>query len=190
MPDSVLPWPRIGRPTVLVEQFGKSVISQRFQNPRTGAEAEYILFGHADWSTVLPISEDGRVIAVEQYKQGCDCVVLELPGGIAEPGDSDPRAAVCRELLEETGYRPESVVSLGPGLFTNTRNSWTRFHAFLATGCRLTHEPSLDEDEEINVRTFSIDEWVRLCVDQLVCASAIVTTFRAMPHLGYRLTAP
>lgn len=190
MSDSVSPWTRIGRPTVLVHKFGKSVISQHFRNPRTGTEAEYVLFGHADWSTVLPVTEDGLVIAVEQYKQGCDRIVLELPGGLAEPGDGDPCAVVCRELLEETGYRAERTVSLGPALFTNTRNSWTRFHAFFATGCRQTQAPSLDEHEELTIHRVPLEEWIRLCLDQLVCASAIVTTFRAMPHLGYRLTPP
>ncbi|HEV2358057.1 MAG TPA: NUDIX hydrolase [bacterium] len=186
MPGSVLPWVRVGRPAVLVEKFGKSVVSQTFRNPRTGIDAEYILFGHADWSTVVPITTDGFVIAVEQYKQGCDRIVLELPGGVAEAGDEDADAAAARELLEETGYRPQQVTSLGPALFMNTRNSWTKCHPFLATGCRPVQPPSFDEHEDLLTRMFALDEWVRLCVEELVSPSTIATTFRALPHLGYR----
>jgi ADP-ribose pyrophosphatase len=189
MPGSVLPWAKVGRPTVLVERFGKSVVSQVFRNPRTGTEAEYLLFGHADWATVLPLSNDGRVIAVEQYKQGCERIVLELPGGMAESGDSDPSTVMSRELLEETGYRPDRVMSLGPALFMNARNSWTKYHQFLATGCRRVTDPSFDEHEDLVTRLFSVDEWVRLCLDELVSPSAIATTFRALPHLGYRFVS-
>lgn len=186
MSGSVAPWARVGRPTVLVERFGKSVVSQTFRHPRTGADAEYILFGHADWATVLPVADDGRVIAVEQYKQGCDRIVLELPGGVAEPADTDPRAVVSRELLEETGYLAERLTPLGPAVFMNTRNSWTKYQPFLATGCRRVQAPAFDEHEDIVARLVPLDDWIRLCLEELVSPSAIVTTFRALPHLGYQ----
>jgi ADP-ribose pyrophosphatase len=185
MPDSVRPWAKAGPPAVLVEKFGKSMVAQTYRNPRTGADAEYLLFGHADWSTVLPVTEDGLVIAVEQYKQGCDQIVLELPGGMAESADADPAAVMSRELMEETGYRPDRVISLGPALFMNARSSWTKYHQFLATGCRLVEAPSLDEHEDLVTRVFPPEEWIRLCLEELVSPSAVATTFRALPHLGY-----
>jgi 8-oxo-dGTP pyrophosphatase MutT (NUDIX family) len=186
MPESPLPWAKVGRPTVLVERFGKSLVAQTFRNPRTGTDAEYLLFGHPDWATVLPLTDDGLVIAVEQYKQGCDRIVLELPGGMAESGDTDPSAVMSRELLEETGYRPGRVVPLGPALFMNARNSWAKYHQFLATGCRRLQEPSFDEHEEVVTRTFALEEWIRLCLEELASPSALATTFRALPRLGYR----
>src|SRR5579864_275613 len=185
MPESVLPWAKVGPSTVLVEKFGKSILSQVFRNPRTGTDAEYLLFGHADWSTVLPVTEDGLVVAVQQYKQGCGRVVLELPGGIAETADADPLAVMSRELMEETGYRPDRVIAIGPALFINARSSWTKYHQFLATGCRLVKEPSFDEDEDLVTRVFPPEEWIRLCLQELVSPSAVATTFRALPHLGY-----
>lgn len=187
MPGDVRPWAKVGRPTVLVEKFGKTVISQTFRNPRTGADAEYLLFGHPDWATVLPVTADGRIIAVEQYKQGCDRIVLELPGGMAEPGEADPAAVMRRELLEETGYRPAAAVPLGPPLFMNARSSWTKYHQFLATGCRRVADPSCDEHEDVATRLFSPDEWLRLCLEELVSPSALATTFRALPRLGFRI---
>jgi 8-oxo-dGTP pyrophosphatase MutT (NUDIX family) len=188
MPGSVLPWTKVGPPTVFVEKFGKSMIGQTFRNPRTGAEAEYVLFGHSTgWSTVLPITVDGLVVAVEQYKQGCDRIVLELPGGMAESRDEDPGAAMRRELLEETGYQPDRVAPLGPALFIDTRSSWTAYHQFLATGCRFVKQPAYDEHEDLVTRLFSVEEWIRLCLEELASPSAITTTFRALPHLGYRV---
>lgn len=186
MPHRLVPWARVGPRTVLLEKYGKSVVSDRFRNPRTGADVEYLLFGHADWSTVFPLTEEGLVVAVAQYKQGADRVVLELPGGVAESGDEDLRAVVTRELLEETGYRPRAVTPLGPPLFMNARNSWTQYQPFFAAGCRRVREPSFDPDEEIAIRLIPVDEWIRLCLEELASPSAVVTTFRALPHLGYR----
>src|SRR5690348_556818 len=185
MPDSVRPWAKAGPPAVLVEKFGKSLVAQTYRNPRTGTDAEYLLFGHADWSTVLPVTEDGLVIAVEQYKQGCDRIVLELPGGMAESADADPAAVMSRELVEETGYRPDRVISIGPALFMNARSSWTKYHQFLATGCRLVEAPSLGEHADLVTRVVAPEEWIRLCLEELVSPSAVATTFRALPHLGY-----
>jgi len=189
MSESVLPWAKVGPPTLLVEKFGKSIVSQTFRNPRTGADAEFLLFGHADWSTVFPVTTDGLVVAVEQYKQGCDRIVLELPGGMAESGDTDPEAGMRRELAEETGFQPDRVIPLGPALFMNARNSWTKYHQFLAAGCRRVKEPSFDEHEDLVTRTYRIEDWIRLCLEELVSPSAIATTFRALPRLGYRFVA-
>jgi ADP-ribose diphosphatase len=124
-----------------------------------------------------------------QYKQGCDRIVLELPGGMAECGDTDPGAVMSRELLEETGYQPDRVIPLGPAPFMNARNSWTKYHQFLATGCRRVKEPSFDEHEDLVTRMFSTEEWIRLCLEELVSPSTIATTFRALPRLGFRFVA-
>ncbi len=187
MAGSVHPWTKIGRPTVLAAKFGKKLVSQPFRHPHTGAAVEYVLFGQRDWSVVLPMTDDGLIIAVEQYKQGCERIVLELPAGVAEFEDEDPRSLMQRELLEETGYAPGRVTSLGPAQFISTRNSWTKYHMFLATGCRKVQDPAPDANEEIAIRMVPIEEWIRLCMEELISPSSLATTFRALPHLGYRL---
>jgi 8-oxo-dGTP pyrophosphatase MutT (NUDIX family) len=58
--------------------------------------------------------------------------VLEIPGGLVDPGE-DPAAAAARECLEETGYAAGSVQAMGslnpnPALFSN------RLYAFCAHG--------------------------------------------------------
>jgi ADP-ribose pyrophosphatase len=45
----------------------------------------------------------GEVVLIEQWREPVGCVVLELPAGIVDPGET-PEQAVVRELLEETGY--------------------------------------------------------------------------------------
>ncbi len=148
-------------------------------------EHEYVLFGQPDWSVVLPLTADREVIAVKQFKQGCGRVVLELPAGTAETPKELPIEVARRELLEETGYRAGSVVALEPPQFMSTRNSWTRFHTFLAMSCERVASPHLDMTEDLTTVLIPFKEWVRLCEVELVEPSAIVTTFKSLSHLGY-----
>jgi ADP-ribose pyrophosphatase len=81
-----------------------------------------------DWAQIVPITTDGEVVLVRQYRHGDQRMTLEIPGGLIDAGE-DPATAALRECLEETGYRGRSAAPLGvvapnPALFTN------RLHAF------------------------------------------------------------
>jgi ADP-ribose pyrophosphatase len=83
-----------------------------------------------DWAQIVPVTSDGEVVLVRQYRHGVQRVTLEIPGGLVDPGE-DPATAALRECLEETGYRARAALSLGvvapnPALFAN------RLHTFYA----------------------------------------------------------
>ncbi len=61
---------------------------------------------------VLPISEEGDVYLVNQYRYPVDCVLLEAPAGKLEAGENPDDCAV-RELKEETGITAGRITSLG-----------------------------------------------------------------------------
>ncbi len=54
---------------------------------------------------------NGEAILVKQYRPALGAWTLEIPAGTLEPGESPEEAAV-REMVEETGYRPASLVPL------------------------------------------------------------------------------
>jgi ADP-ribose pyrophosphatase len=62
---------------------------------------QYIL--HPGAVAVVPLLDDGRVVMVRQYRYPIGRVLVELPAGKRDPGESILRCA-ARELLEETGY--------------------------------------------------------------------------------------
>lgn len=187
MPEKkILSWKKVGDPLVVAKKFGKFLISQIFLNPSTNKEEEFVLFGQKDWSVVLPVTEDGEVVAVKQYKQGCDQILLELPAGTADFKGETAEEVMRRELLEETGYEPAEVIALGPPQFIATRNSPTQFHVFLAIGCKKVKEAKIDLNEEIEVVLIPLEKWIDLCLNEIIEPSAIVTTFRSLPHLGYQ----
>ena len=89
-----------------------SVRRIRTRSPRTGDAHDFFAIDSSDWVNVVPITPDGRVVMVRQYRHGAGELTLETPGGLVDPGET-PAAAAARELLEETGYAADEIVSLG-----------------------------------------------------------------------------
>jgi ADP-ribose pyrophosphatase len=71
-------------------------------------------------AAVAAVTEDGRLVIVEQHRLPVGGPVIELPAGLcgddASASEEPLAEAACRELLEETGYEvpggPESLEHL------------------------------------------------------------------------------
>ena len=64
---------------------------------------------------MVPVTENRELVLVEQYRIPVQSLVLELPAGlVGDNGDSeeDFKIAAQRELIEETGYRAETLEEL------------------------------------------------------------------------------
>ena len=116
--------------------------------------AFYIL-EYPDWVNAFALTEEGDVLMVKQYRHGIEQVCIELPGGVAEKGET-PEEAVQRELLEETGYSFEKFECLGKVCANpSTTNNFT--YMFLATGGKKIAEQKLDKNEELLVELHSVE---------------------------------
>lgn len=146
------------------------------QSPRTGAEMEVKTISFRDWAMVLPLTVDGKVVMVRQYRHGIETVCLELPGGLIDPGDASPEDATKRELMEETGYEAQDYVLIGscfpqPALLKN------RGFFVLANNARLTGEPRPDDGEDIEVVCLSLDEIPGLIQDGHISSGMVQLAF-------------
>jgi 8-oxo-dGTP pyrophosphatase MutT (NUDIX family) len=123
-----------------------------------GAEMEpYYVFEFSDWVNVLPVTTDGKIVLVKQYRYGLGVWSIEVPGGIMDPHETNPEEAAKRELLEETGYscgniEQVAIVATNPAIQNN------RLYCYLATGCEMTHDQAFDENEEIELLLVTMDE--------------------------------
>ena len=120
------------------------------RSPRTGARHVFHRIDSSDWVNVVPLTADGHVVMVRQYRHGSREVTLEVPGGMVDPGES-PEQAAARELLEETGYRAGELTPIGatspnPALFGN------RVYSYLAPGVERVGDVVHQGAEETVVR--------------------------------------
>ena len=68
-----------------------------------GRQRYYDLVQHCPAVVIVPLTEDGKILFVRQYRLGAEKELLELPAGLINNGE-DPDPAAERELREETGY--------------------------------------------------------------------------------------
>lgn len=114
----------------------------------------YYAIERPDVVYIIALTKTGELVLVYQYKNGFKDLVWELPAGFVDERET-PIESARRELLEETGYSAEKLVSLGSfssglGLARNEN------HFFLARNTSKVSEQKLDENEEIEVKTFPI----------------------------------
>jgi ADP-ribose pyrophosphatase len=151
----IKPWPCI-RSRSEGSYHVYSIRSDTVVSPRTGMEHDFHIIESGDWVNVIPLTDDGQVVMIRQYRVGSGTVTLEIPGGLAEEGDTPEQAAV-RELMEETGYEAREWVKIGetnpnPAIFNN------RCHTFLAKGAKKTREQMFDQTEDIEVEEVPLSD--------------------------------
>lgn len=124
---------------VVYDRF-RRVVSRTFELP-AGDAADFEILDQPDNAAVLALTPAREVILVEEFRPGPEAVLLELPGGVVEPGQA-PIEAARAELLEETGYEGDLAqvgTLLKDAYATNVK------HVFVATECRRVADPEHPE---------------------------------------------
>ncbi len=116
--------------------------------------APFTVIRTCDWINIIPVTEEGRLVFIRQFRHGIREVTLEIPGGGIDGRDPSPRAAAERELREETGYEAKEWVSLG-SVTPNPALQNNRCHTFLARGAYRAGPPRPDAFERVEVELLS-----------------------------------
>ena len=110
-----------------------------------------------------PMDLTERTLSRKDLYEGLLCRVhVEIPAGKLDEGEN-PVAGALRELKEETGAVPDSLLPLGvilpaPGCYGE------KLHLFLARGLRI-EDQHLDPDEFLNVERIPFSEMVHRVMD-------------------------
>jgi ADP-ribose pyrophosphatase len=104
----------------------------------------------------FPLTVDGAVLFVRQYRQVVGDYLLELSAGHLE-ADETPQAAAARELLEESGAVAEHWQFLGRYVMDANRDcGWA--HVFLAREARIVAPSNSGDVGEISVHLLPLAE--------------------------------
>ncbi len=140
------PWRRIDR----VDRGNFRIfrmVEEFYEAPGMKLDHGYYVLESQDWVNVVPITPEGNVVLIRQFRAGTAEVTIEVPGGMVDEGE-DPRTAGLRELEEETGYRAGAIVRLAavrpnPAILRNT------CHMYLALDVTPTGRTNFDPGEDI-----------------------------------------
>lgn len=132
------------------------VRASKFRHPARKGEKEFFVIDPSDWAMVVPITPEGELVMVRQFRFGIEQISLELPGGVIEQGE-DPRVAGVRELAEETGFGGDEAVLLG-SVHPNPAIQSNRAHVVLVPNVTRKTEINWDEDEELSMELIPVGE--------------------------------
>ncbi|MCO4893096.1 NUDIX hydrolase [Cupriavidus sp. WGtm5] len=117
----------------------------------------YYVINGRHWVNIMPVTRNGLVYLIREYRHGFGEILMGLPGGLIDEGESCAAAAV-RELREETGLAACSPPLLTGAMVVNPSTHSNMGYSFLT----LVTEPqcplaaSLEPD--IEVVRYSLEE--------------------------------
>lgn len=120
-----------------------------------GRKTQREIVEHLGSVAILPLIGNNQILFVQQYRKPIEKILLEIPAGRVEKGESLEDCAK-RELAEEIGYKAEHLeelasVYLAPGYSSEI------IHIFQAKKLKKSR-PNPDEDEIIKVVTLNKQE--------------------------------
>jgi len=155
-----------------------SVRRDESRSPRSGQAHDFHVLETPDFVNVIPLTSDGRVLLVRQFRHGIREVTLEVPAGLVDSNEA-PDAAALRELREETGYtslriEPLGVVHPNPAIMNN------RCHMFAAYEVAQVGPPQWDATEELRLEAVALGRVPHLIRSGAVSNALTVTAFHLL----------
>jgi len=156
---------------------------RRFDGEQSGVMT-WELWRRGRAAAALPYDpEADAVVLIEQFRlpalaAGLDPVLLELPAGLANAGET-PEATIRRETAEETGLSVGRLVKAGDFLLTAGGSdelcalyvAELRLPKNTAPGALLGHAGMESEHEDIRVRVWGADDAIAAAMDGKVANS-------------------
>lgn len=132
-----------------------------------GKSATREIVKHPGAVGIIPITNDNKIVFVEQYRKPLERALVEIPAGKLEKGES-PEVTARRELEEETGYECETLDWL-ISFYTSPGFSNEIIHMYVAKGLKKKeHAASPDEDEFVRLLELDLSEALEYLNDQRI----------------------
>ncbi|WP_421655896.1 NUDIX hydrolase [Leptothermofonsia sp. ETS-13] len=146
-------------------------------------EGEWECVRHPGGALAVPVTPEGKLVLVRQYRFTVQGRLLEFPAGTVEVSEN-PEETIRREIEEETGYRANRWQKLGE-FFVAPGYSDEIIYAFLAQDLELLDDPpEQDSDEDLEPVLMTAEEIEKaIHTGELADAKSICAFLLAQPHL-------
>lgn len=132
-----------------------------------GKTSKREIIKHPGAVAVIAITDENKIVMVEQYRKALERTLVEIPAGKLEKGE-EPLSTAKRELEEETGYDCESLEWL-ISFYTSPGFADELIHLYVAKGLqKKENAASLDEDEFVNLLELSLEEAIEYMDDKRI----------------------
>lgn len=122
---------------------------------------------HPGAVAIIPITDDQKIVMVEQYRKALEREIIEIPAGKLEKGES-PEHTAMRELEEETGYTCKELYPL-ISFYTSPGFCDEIVHLYAAKGLqKMDEKAELDEDEFVNIVEVTLEEAEQLVKEKKI----------------------
>ena len=126
-----------------------------------GKEAGREFIRHPGAVAVVPVTPEGNIVLVRQYRYPVGKVMLEVPAGKLDKGEH-PDDCARRELEEETGYVAHKIKRLS-SIYTTPGFTDEVIHLYIAEQLTLANQRP-DEDEFLEVEVYT-KEQIRVMIN-------------------------
>ena len=156
--------------------------SDRLRLPGGAIKDPYYVVERPDAAIIFPLTREGEVVLVRQYRPPLEMMELGPPAGLVEEGER-PEDAARRELAEETGYTGGEWELLGSlASSPSLKDNWA--YLFLAHGVEETAAPDPDEHELVEVVRVPVDDLPNLVhTGKIVSSSGVAAIMLALERL-------
>jgi len=147
-----------------------------------GETVDLEMIRHRGAAAVVPVTEDGDVVLVRQFRWATRDWLLEVPAGKLDRGEA-PEICAGRELEEETGYRAGRLDPLGP-IWTTPGFTDERIWLFLARDLLLCKQ-DLEADEMLTVEKMPLERAIEQALHgEIADSKTICALVRAKDFLA------
>ena len=125
---------------------------------RGETETTFTYQEHPPSVVIVPVTDDGRIVLIRQFRYTVDAWTLEVPAGKTDDTGDMPMEDVARkELKEEIGGTCRDLRHVG-GFYSSPGVSTEECHVFLATGVEMNQAPEREPTETVETTPMSIAE--------------------------------
>lgn len=153
MKDKIKKWKELSR-NLVFEKYGRKIDKVVYELP-SGKTEDFYIRNEKPVVCILALTKNNQVVLAQQFRPGPKEVLLELPGGEIEKGETAEQAA-SKELLEETGYSGEIKKIAEP---YDCAYSTRIRHCLVATNCKKVSEPRSTDSEITQAILVSLGEF-------------------------------